>query len=385
MSKRITTSEVAETCAVTEPSLSSSLSRVLTGDNPFNVVPSLDLLSEPPQDRPAWSETQFFMVWSPESEAGIWIHLGVMPGDKTLWWAQTFALLPGGQVLVDRSFGRTTDKAGPSTGNLHVRRLKPDGPWTLSFDGAGELTTTEDLSRRPAGSGVPEPFSFDIQLEPLVPVYDMHQAIAGDLDWDLGTLHHEQGMTAKGSIRALGRLFHIDGVAVRDHSAGDRDFARFGGHVWTYIVWPESRRALGIMEAWRPRTHEVFMSLAVLFEGNRVEITPEVLVTGLNQYGGIPEIIQLSFRRADGSRINLRGEAVHNVTMTYAEPNHNLNGNWSDSSLGLRDPLVADETIVRWAWTDGEIGYGHLERGFRASSLPMPVAPTAPGSTLKEQ
>ena len=64
--------------------------------------------------------------------------------------------------------------------------------------------------------------------------------------------------------------------------------------------------------------------------------------------------------RADGSRLDLTGEGVHNVTITYAEANHNLNG--ATRHLDP-DALIADESIVRWTWPDGEPGYSNFERG----------------------
>ena len=108
---------------------------------------------------------------------------------------------------------------------------------------AGELSSTDLLGRGPAGAGPASPFRFAVELEALVPVYDMHAAMRSrTMDWEMGDLHHEQGLRATGSLDALGRSWPIDGVAIRDHSRGERHFGRFGGHVWLNTIWPRSRR-----------------------------------------------------------------------------------------------------------------------------------------------
>ena len=50
------------------------------------------------------------------------------------------------------------------------------------------------------------------------------------------------------------------------------------------------------------------------------------------------------------------------------EPNVNING----AALFHPDPLLLTESIVRWTWPDGDVGYGQLERDYRRTSLPSP-------------
>lgn len=355
--------------------------RVLDGANPFEVDPQSDFLADPLHDVPSWSETMFFLVWSPDAGVGVWIHAGVVPTDKTMWWAQTFAMLPGGVVLVDRSFGRPPDRSGPSTGNLEIAQTEPGRRWLLRFDGAGELSSTDALASRPGGAGVAVPFRFEFELEPVVPIYDMHAALGRhDLDW--GGVHFEQGLRATGHIRALGREWRVDGAAIRDHSRGARDFTHFGGHVWNYTVWPQCNRALCVFNMWRPQSNSVATSVVMIMDEGRTEICSDFRITGSTEPGGQPRDLELSILRPDGSQLDLAGEVVHNVTMTYAVPNHNLNGNWGDPAYGLGDPIVADESVVAWRWPDGEIGIGNFERGFRPSILPRPEIPLPPGSVF---
>ena len=359
--------------------------QTLHGDNPFQLDPRSDLLATPDHDSSLWSETMFFVVWSPEQQVGLWLHMGVVPEDKTMWWAQTYAMLPDGVVLVDRSYGRTTDPAGPDTGNLKVRCVEPHRRWRLTFDGAGQVSSTDELGRELVGAGVATPFRFEIDLNALVPVYDMHAAMSGEIDWGMGEVHHEQGFQASGSLTALGKTWTIDGIGTRDHSRGPRDFNRYGGHVWTYSVWPKSRRAVGVFTMWRRDAPTVNATVAMITETGATEVFGDFNMTGTAEFGGHPHDVTLSLLRADGTRIDLAGQVQHSVTMTYADPNHNLNGAALDPAFQGGDPLIADESIVAWTWPDGEIGYGNLERGFRRSMLPCPQIPLRPGSPFAPQ
>jgi hypothetical protein len=356
--------------------------RVVESNNPFGVAAESDWLTEPRHHLPLWSETMFFMVWSPANGVGVWLHMGVVPEDKTLWWAQTYVMLPDGKVLVDRSFGRTPDISGPDTGNLKVTCVEPLKRWRLRFDGAGDMSSTDDLARGLGGAGIVAPCAFEIELDALSPVYDMHAAMAEELSWNAGNLHHEQTFAARGELRAGSRQWTFDdGVAVRDHSRGERDFKDFGGWVWNHAVWPESGRVMAGALMWRSGADRWISSVAMVLDNGRTEVLGDFRMTGLSSYGGHPRELQMSAIRADGGRAEVYGEVLHNVTMTYAEPNHNLNGALLVPTHGLRNQLVADESIIRWEW-DGEIGYGHVERAFRAADLPMTEVPVPPGSQL---
>ena len=124
--------------------------------------------------------------------------MGVVPEDKGLWWAQVFALLPDGVVLVDRSFGRPRDLQGPDTGSFGARCVEPHRRWELRFDGAGALV---DRTARRRALGCRGRGSVSLRARPRHDrsVYDMHAAMGREMDWQMGGLHHEQGLTATGT------------------------------------------------------------------------------------------------------------------------------------------------------------------------------------------
>ena len=340
--------------------------RVLHGDNPFDVDPALELLPRPRHDVPNWSENAFFFVWDPAESVGVFIHTGRCPDDIELWWAQTYAYLPGGEVLADRSWGRPTDDRGPRTGNLAVRCEEPLRRWTLSFDGAGERTSTEEMSRRVVGAGPAVPLRFDIECRALGPVWDMLAAI-GVADAPFGSRHHEQTFTATGTMTAGGRTWELDGVACRDRSVGPRDVTPIGGDAFFHLVFPMSGRSVQGLIVWN-REGEVQMRSLSIHEAGRLEILSDGSITGAADPAGAPHELELRMCRVDGEELVLSGRQLHGATMSILDPNTNVNGTPEDG-----DPLVFSEAAVSFTWPDGEIGYGHLERGCRLTGFPAPA------------
>lgn len=349
----------------------------LGGANPFAVQPADDLLHDVPEGVPGWSETMYFHTWSPESAdgqgVGVFIHCGRWPEDPHLWWAQVIALLPDGQLLVDRSWGRAPDDRGPATGNLRIRCVEPLRRWRLEFDGAGEFTDLATMATGPSGAGQARAFSFAIDLEAAAPVWDMHAALGIDgLQW--AAFHHTQGFRAAGEVKAGDQRWQLDGVAHRDHSSGPRDVSRLGGLHFCVLVFPRSGRVVNGLVNWG-LDGTVDHRTQALFEGGvtdaaTVETGSSLRISGLADHRTHqPHAIDITFDRADGSPYAIKAERLHGYTLTFLAPNENING------LDLRtqpDALVITQSTVRVVAPDGEIGYGVVERDYRPSQLPSP-------------
>lgn len=345
---------------------------VRNGDNPFGVDPATDLLHAVPSDRPDWSETMYFHVWSPQDGVGFFVHTGRWPGDLDLWWAQTIALLPDGQLLVDRSWGRAVDDRGPATGNLRITCERPLRRWRLRFDGAGEITTRAKMADGPIGAGPAKAFSFDVELHAAAPVWDMHgalgvdNAVIDDLSW--ANFHHTQGFTATGTLAIEGQRWDINGVAHRDHSSGHRDVAELGGLHFFVFVFPDAGRVVNGLVNWRiggTVDHRVFT-----FQQDGVcETGSSVRVTGLESYvTHEPKQLSVALDREAGE-YRIDATWLQGYTLTFLAPNENLNG------VDLRtepDAVVVTQSTVRVTAPDGQIGYGVIERDYRPSMLPSP-------------
>jgi hypothetical protein len=203
------------------------------------------------------------------------------------------------------------------------------------------------------------------------------------IDWHLGSKHHEQGLCASGTLRVGSDTWAVSGPAVRDHSVGSRDFTPIGGHVWTFAVWPESGRTVCAFNMWGRGSFEVVSTLAVVIEHDQVEILNDFRMSGSTMVGGQPSDMALDIVRSDGSLLQLTGSVVHNFTLTYGEPNFVLNGHASKSDAP-GGYSIADESIVRWLWPDGEPTYAACERHFRSEMGLRSPAPVRRGSAFAD-
>lgn len=350
--------------------------RVLTGDNPFGVAADhYTKCQTPDYDDVMWSETHYWSAWSPVDTAGVYVHMGTTPEDPDLWWAQVFAFLPDGHVLVDRCWGRSPDRHGPCAGNF--RAISPSlGHWILSYDGAGELCRSEDLTTGIRGAGPALPFRFEVALAPAMPVWDLFKATSiGEREWS--GCHHEQVHSCKGWLEVAGRQggrYNLDdGGGFRDHSHGHRDFSRLGGDHLGGWYFPESRRAVQLLHMWT-FDGKVEISAASIWEGGQLELIEPVFVTGidhepprsLTHLRGDPRRLEMVMDRPSGATVTALLEVQHLLIMSNTSPNTNLNG----AALGA-DGLLLCETPMTMTWPDGEVGYGHLERGYREHLLPQ--------------
>lgn len=342
--------------------------RTLHGSNPFKVEPGLDLLHEVRSDVPHWSETMYFHVWDPTQNVGVFIHVGRWPTDLDLWWAQVIALLPDGELLVDRSWGRASDDRGPATGNLRVECVEPQQRWRLHFDGAGEPTQLAQMAKGPVGSGRARAFRFELDLDAVAPVWDMHAALGiSGLSW--AAAHHVQGFRAAGRLTSEGRSWEIAGVAHRDHSSGPRHFAAFGGLHFFTVVFPETGRVLNGLVNWK-RDGAVDHRVYTEQQDGRCEVGDKVQVTGLDDLSTHqPRSLNILLGRDDGRTDTYLAEWLHGYTLTLLEPNENINGAAHDEE---DDPLLVTQSTVRVTAPDGQVGFGVIERDYRRSMLPSP-------------
>lgn len=341
--------------------------RVLLGDNPFGVAPEADLLHEPPAGVPGWSETMYFHVWSPDDGVGVFIHCGRWPDDLDLWWAQVIVMLPDGELLVDRSWGRAVDNRGPATGNLRIECVEPLKRWRLTFDGAGEITELARMADGPSGAGPARAFGFDIEIEAAAPVWDMHGALGLEgLSW--AAFHHTQGFLGVGSIRAGAETWGVRGVAHRDHSSGPRDVARLGGLHFCVLVFPETGRVINGLVNW-DIDDVVDHRTAAIQQDGRCEVTSSIRLVGLSD-PRTQEPRQFTIRlEGEGASLDLDAQWLHGYALSFLAPNENLNG------VDLRaqpDALIISQSTGRVIDRDGAVGYGVVERDYRPSRLPSP-------------
>jgi hypothetical protein len=351
---------------------------VFKGDNPFGVDPDFYArLPNPPADSPTWSATYYWSAWNPEAGVGVYIHMGVEVEDKHLSWAQVFAYLPNEMVVADRSWGRSPDRRGPTTGNFSAVCSEPLKRWSLKFDGAGELVSCAEMATRLVGPGFAVPMAFEVDWTATMPVWDLFKAV--DIgSSDIGHVHHEQVGVSRGWLRVGDREFggewSLDGMAFRDHSQGPRDVRPFGGDHLLGVYFPKSNRSLQILMFWN-KAGEFQFRVASLHQGDEIEIIPDVEMTGvergvkkptsLHDLLGNPKTFKIKLGTRQGPVI-LEGQIVHTCNISVMGANTNVNG----SAINIAgDHLVLAECQTRLTWPDGDVGYGFFERTYAKSLL----------------
>lgn len=325
----------------------------------------MDLNAEVKRGVPLWNETRWNGCWSPAAGAGLYIHTGRFRSDLDIWWAQTVAYLPDGQLSVDRSWGRNSQQDRVTTGSFELR-LTESG-WHSTFDGAGELTSIDALARAPRGCSAPfVPMRWEVAAEPTAPEWSLYgdghntHSFAGDR-------HVQQGFRTTGTLTVAGTTYDLSGVGFKDHSSGVRDWAGWGSHWFILAVMPTyTFHAFSIVGAdgtARPLAGTYFRD-GVRLGINAGQLPPMTDPTGAPV---LQELILKPSRRAPET---LRAELIHGLPMTITAANDNINGiDWETP----HDPVVLVEGIGRFSDAEGQVGYGFLERSALRSALRRPL------------
>ena len=151
--------------AVTRPDLSGGLAARREG-----------IRGEEP-DVEFWSENMLFAIYDPSNDIGLWLHLGTVPNDWTMWHEMNYAYLPGDEgVLSMWSFHRTVPDRRPAGAGMEFRCLEPFLRWHVSFDGYGLHTSNEAMQAGLSPVGVNRRFVVNLEIESVTPAWDAHTA-----------------------------------------------------------------------------------------------------------------------------------------------------------------------------------------------------------------
>jgi hypothetical protein len=213
-------------------------------------------------DVPFWSENMLFVMHDPSTGVALWLHLGTVPNDWSLWHEMCYAVLPGSEgVLSMWSYHRTAAERRPAGANTTFRCIEPFRTWHVTFDGYGLHTSLDDMSEGLATEGIKLRFFADLDIEFLTPVWDMHTASTADTGkgamhtqgW--AKEHYEQLHRATGRVQLGEHELAFNGYGWRDHSQGPRGGgtgAPWGGHVIIGCPYPDSGRGWGLARYWTP-------------------------------------------------------------------------------------------------------------------------------------
>jgi len=166
-----------------------------------------------------------------------------VPARPDLWEAVLALYLPGGELLLHRSFGAGPDSSAASSGPLSFRCVEPLRRWSVRLDGTMRRTSTAEVTAAPLADGPWQPVRFEADFEGLAPAWSARGL--GEQEWADG--HLEQPGRITGSAELDGRRVTFATAGFRDHSYGPRDYAKILGDVWVSGVFPSGRTLLAIV------------------------------------------------------------------------------------------------------------------------------------------
>jgi hypothetical protein len=237
-----------------------------------------EFLHRPTPGGPAnWQENMFFICWDLRTTTGVLCHVQRV-SDRDIQEARTVVVV-GGRAASANLEGPYSPVA--LVDGVTAEPVIPFRRWRFRAAGTGHVGTGRLGFYAEKGSD-DTTFSFDLQLESILPVADFAEGLAAIVAGmradargpQMGDQqHYEQGGTWQGRIRVGNHEVEADGLFVRDHSWGVRkEHSRFQAF-WTASCLDEGRlfgNAIGI-----PRGEEV-LGVGAVADPSGVTFTQQV-------------------------------------------------------------------------------------------------------------
>ena len=343
----------------------------MTADLSSGLPPERESIVATEPEIPFWSENLLFALYDPTHDVGLWLHLGTVPNDWTMWEDRAYVYLPGDDgVLSMWAHHRTPADRRPAGANLTFRCVEPWRRWTIGFDGFGLHTTNEEMAEGRARQGPLRPFSVDLDVTMAVPVWDAHAAAQADTgggsmeDQGWAKEHYEQLYRATGTVVLPSGVVDFDGYGWRDHSRGPRGGGTgtpWGGHVITGTLYPGSGRAWGLSRYWSPDGTITLEGGYVVDAGGALHHARVVEAPRLPGLTMEPESLPVALEWPGGS---LRTSITTRRSLWLAMA-HGLAVGKELSGPGLM--YVLNHGVSDW---DGETGHNYLERSDLLNAYP---------------
>lgn len=320
-------------------------------------------------DVPKWAENLLFTLYDPVADVAMWLHLGTVAGNWTMWEDRVLVILPGHDgALSLRAYHHTAPERRPAGAGLEFRQIEPWRRWHVSFDGFGLHTPESEMLAGVGRDGLTQPFAADLDVELLTPAWDARTAAslasgAGDMDsQEWASEHYEQLLRASGTVTLpSGDTVPFNGYGWRDHSRGPRDHSmllNWGGHVILGCPYP-SGKGWGLSVYYAPdgliTLEGGYVFVDGRFEHARVRKAPRL---GELRFEG--EVLQVALEWSGGV-IDLD---LHCDRILWTSMQRGLAVGKDLDGMGLM--FVLNHGRCDW---DGETGYFYCERSDRLNAL----------------
>lgn len=197
-----------------------------------------------------WTEHYLFWAYDQSSDYGICAHINRLPAEPTIWRAVLQFYLPGDELLAVKLHGRDGDARGPGAGGLKVDCSEPFKRFSVTFDGAAHAVSRARITRTLLEDSPAEPIKFTAIFEAAGPIYA--PKVDPDFVFAAGAFHSEQVCHMSGQIALRGKVTGLQGMGVRDHSMGTRDYAPVVATTWIHCLFPSGKVVhlqKGVLEA----------------------------------------------------------------------------------------------------------------------------------------
>jgi hypothetical protein len=203
------------------------------------VEPRHDLMHAPDLTRPRWRESFYFKFWDFRHRLGGDSTIGYRParghsGSLNIVWGHDIP------TLVASEFDHAPDHATPYPvrGLSYERLEEPFGPWRIRFAGrlndGGSDTGCDPHAVAPASEAESVPVSYDLLFTPDHPPHLYRE----NPEWDgLFDGHVDEVGRVTGTLTVGTTTYEIDGRGCKDHSWGQRDWARPRGWRWADLLF----------------------------------------------------------------------------------------------------------------------------------------------------
>jgi hypothetical protein len=321
----------------------------------------------------AWTEHYYFWFYDPKIELGMYFHISRTLADRNMWRPVFVVFMPDQQFLCTTLHGNNGDRLGPGAGGLKVNCIEPHRSWSIHFDGVGARGSRAELMNGLLGARPAEPIRFSLFFDGAAPNFGKH--VWGKSN--VFSFHTEQIANVRGHICHDGKIIHVDGVGVRDHSSGPRHVAAIIGYIWFQCLFEDGDAIMVTVahfEKQEVKSAYYYQSGADRNEELRIVEHPPVVGADsgkgtLNRDPLADEGREFVFRlaRANGEEITLEGTMITSPAVTLTSPMNEYPGTGEGEGV----QIAAGVAQVRW---NKKIGYANRERASKLGFLTTPSA-----------
>jgi hypothetical protein len=332
-------------------------------------------LVEPFADDPAVIETFNLWLYDGEQNIGFNLHPRLTGGEMD---ASVMVFLPDGRILRANmgSPGRFADPMRPASAYVKLNCEAPFERWSCAVDKAPVyLTSDEEQAARTVADETPTAaVSLQASYRKAAPAWingallpESRQTLQDQVSWWFANrlssgfspeaFRYDQLVEGEGTITFEGRTIAFRGVGLRGHVRGVRRMPGMVGHTWAEGYFPKTRRGFGVT--------------MFLREGGGYEHSEGFIYDHERLFPA--RIISLPHIDRDPARTSLVYELACDelglVRITGADVRAFW---WQMPGWGVHAPLrygwnpdtpvLMKQSIARFEWDDGDLGYGLNER-----------------------